>query len=301
MIDPSACKIKMRNGMKIGLIPANVGMKNTEQMIGFAQMAESLAFESIWTFEHVMVPQDYTSKYPYSGDGKMGVAPDTNFIDPLIALSAIAASTKTLRLGTGVNIVSQANPLLLAKQAASLDFVSGGRFMLGAGIGWLEEEFDAMGIPFARRGARFDDYIVAMKKVWAGGVVEHQSDFINWSGFKSFPLPVQRPGVPIIMGGSKGKIFERIAKHGDGWFAPTSDTKSLAPMLEKLKSVCDEQNRDFNTIEITSMWDNQGGIDAIKAFEDIGVARILVPLFALKEGPMEGMTHLAETIIAKLS
>jgi probable F420-dependent oxidoreductase len=301
MIDTSTDKIKIRNGMKIGLIPANVGMKNTEQMIGLAQMAESLAFESIWTFEHAMVPQDYTSKYPYSGDGKMGAAPDTNFIDPLIALSAIAASTKTLRLGTGVNIVSQANPLLLAKQVASLDFVSGGRFMLGAGIGWLEEEFDAMGVPFARRGARFDDYMVAMKKVWAGDVVEHQSDFINWSGFKSYPLPVQRPGVPIIMGGSKGKIFERIAKHGDGWFAPTSDAKSLAPMLETLKSVCAEQNRDFDTIEITSMWDNQGGMDAIKAFEDIGVTRILVPLFALNEGPVEGMTHLADTIIAKLS
>ena len=287
--------------MKIGLIPANVGMKNTEQMIGLAQMAESLAFESIWTFEHAMVPQDYTSKYPYSGDGKMGAAPDTNFIDPLIALSAIAASTKTLRLGTGVNIVAQANPLLLAKQAASLDFVSGGRFMLGAGIGWLEEEFNAMGVPFARRGARFDDYMVAMKKVWAGDVVEHKSDFITWSGFKSYPLPVQRPGVPIIIGGSKGKVFERIAKHGDGWFAPTSDAKSLAPMLETLKSVCTEQGRDFDTVEITSMWDNQGGMDAIKAFEDIGVTRILVPLFALKEGPVEGISHLAESIIAKLS
>lgn len=287
--------------MKIGLIPANVGMKSVEHMVGMAQLAESLSFESLWTFEHVMVPQDYQSKYPYSGDGKMGAAPDTNFIDPLIALSVIAASTKTLRLGTGVNIVSQANPLLLAKQAASLDFISNGRFMLGAGIGWLEEEFDAMGVPFARRGARFDDYMVAMRKVWSGEVVEHQSDFINWSGFQSYPLPVQRPGVPIIMGGSKGKIFQRIAKHGDGWFAPTSDAQSLAPMLETLKSVCAEEGRDYDSIEITSMWDNQGGLDAVKAFEDIGVSRLLVPLFALTEGPVEGITNLAESIIAKLN
>jgi len=286
--------------MKIGLIPANVGLKSVEQMVGMAQLAESLNFESVWTFEHVMVPIDYSSKYPYSSDGKMGGTPDANFIDPLIALSAIAASTKTLRLGTGVNIVSQANPLYLAKQAASLDFISNGRFMLGAGIGWLQEEFDAMGVPFERRGARFDDYLVAMKKVWTGDVVEHQSDFINWSGFQSYPIPIQRPGVPVIIGGSKGKIFERIAKHGDGWFAPTTDAESLAPMLDELKAACSELGRDYASIEITSMWNNRGGMDAIKAFEDIGVSRLLVPLFAMKDGPVEGMGKLAEDIIAKL-
>lgn len=286
--------------MKIGLIPANVGQKSVEKMVGMAQFAESLNFESLWTFEHVMVPVDYNSKYPYSSDGKMGAASDTSFIDPLIALSAIAASTKTIRLGTGVNIVSQVNPLLLAKQAASLDFVSNGRFMLGAGIGWLEEEFNAMGVPFARRGARFDDYMVAMKKVWAGDVVEHQSDFINWSGFQSYPKPIQKSGVPVIIGGSKGKIFERIALHGDGWFAPTTDAEMLSPMLEKLKSTCTELGRDYNSIEITSMWDNQGGMEAVEAFREIGVSRLLVPLFSLAGGPVEGMGRLAEDIIAKL-
>ena len=286
--------------MKIGLIPANVGLKSVEEMVGLAQYAESLKFESVWTFEHVMVPIDYKSQYPYTSSGKMGGEPNTNFIDPLIALSAIAASTKTLRLGTGVNIVAQANPLLLAKQAASLDFISNGRFMLGAGIGWLEEEFNAMGVPFARRGARFDDYMVAMKKVWAGDVVEHQSDFINWSGFQSYPLPVQKPGVPIIIGGSKGKIFERIAKHGDGWFAPTTDAESLSPMLEKLKTTCEELGRDYSSIEITSMWDNRGGMEAVQAFADVGVSRLLVPLFAMKGGPIEGMGKLAEDVITKL-
>ena len=286
--------------MKIGLIPANVGLKSVEEMVGLAQYAESLKFESVWTFEHVMVPIDYKSQYPYTSSGKMGGEPNTNFIDPLIALSAIAASTKTLRLGTGVNIVAQANPLLLAKQAASLDFISNGRFMLGAGIGWLEEEFNAMGVPFARRGARFDDYMVAMKKVWVGDVVEHQSDFINWSGFQSYPLPVQKPGVPIIIGGSKGKIFERIAKHGDGWFAPTTDAESLSPMLEKLKITCEELGRDYSSIEITSMWDNRGGMEAVQAFADVGVSRLLVPLFAMKGGPIEGMGKLAEDVITKL-
>lgn len=286
--------------MKIGLVPVNVGVKSVDQMVGMAQYAESIGIESAWTFEHAMVPVDYSSKYPYSQDGKMGGSPDTNFIDPLIALTAVAANTTTLRLGTGVNIVSQANPLQLAKQAASLDLVSNGRFMLGAGIGWLREEFDAMGVPFERRGARFDDYIVAMKKVWAGDVVEHQSDFINWSGFQSYPLPVQRPGVPIIMGGMKGKIYERIALHGDGWFAPTDNAEMLAPLLEPLKAACAEIGRDYGSVEITSMWNNQGGLDAIKAFEDIGVSRVIVPVFVLDGDPVSGLAKLGDEIIARL-
>lgn len=286
--------------MKIGLIPVNVGVKSVDQIVGLAQYAESLGVESAWTFEHAMVPVDYQSKYPYSQDGKMGAQPETNFIDPLIALTVVAANTKTLRLGTGINIVSQANPLLLAKQAASLDLVSNGRFMLGAGIGWLREEFDAMGVPFERRGARFDDYIEAMKKVWSGDVVEHQSDFINWSGFKSYPLPVQKPGIPIIMGGTKGKVYERIAKHGDGWFAPAVTAEGLAPMLEPLKASCAEFGRDYDSVEITSMWDNQGGLDAVKAFADIGVARLLVPVFALEGDPVAGLSKLGSEIIAKL-
>ena len=118
--------------MKIGLIPVNVGVQSAEQMIGLAQKAESVGVESVWTFEHAIVPIEYESKYPYSPNGKMGVTPETNFIDPLIALTAIAGATERVRLGTGVNILSQTNPLLLAKQAASLDLLSNGRFMLGS-------------------------------------------------------------------------------------------------------------------------------------------------------------------------
>ncbi len=134
--------------MKFGLIPVNIGVQSPEQIVELAQLAESLDFESVWTFEHVIVPLDYASKYPYNPTGKMGAAPETNFVDPLIALSVVAQATSTIRLGTGVNILSQVNPLYMAKQAASLDFISGGRFMLCVGIGWLQEEFDALGVPF---------------------------------------------------------------------------------------------------------------------------------------------------------
>lgn len=285
--------------MKFGLVPVNVGVRRVEQIISLAQLAESVGVESVWTFEHVMVPEDYASKYPYNDDGKMGARPETNFVDPLIALAAIATNTKTLRLATGVNILSQANPLLLAKQAASLDFVSGGRFMLGAGIGWLREEFDAMGVPFERRGARFDDYIVAMRKVWSGEVVEHHSEFIDWSGFKSYPVPQAKAGIPIIMGGTKGKIYERVAAHGDGWFLPVDTASALSAHIAPLKAACAAVGRDPGTVEISCMWNMQGGLDAIKAFADAGVARVVVPVIGLGKDPVAGLQQFANDIIAK--
>ena len=282
--------------MKFGLIPVNIGVQ-PDQMVGLAQLAEGSGFESVWTFEHVIVPVDYESKYPYNDSGKMGGPPETIFVDPLLALTAIAASTKTLRLGTGVNILSQVNPLYMAKQAASLDYLSGGRFELGVGIGWLREEFEALGVPFERRGARFDDYVVAMKKVWSGEVVEHESDFLNWSGFKSYPIPDQKPHLPVVIGGATGKIYQRIARHGDGWFAPMGDPKELAAALEQLKAACDEENRDFSEIEITCMWPGMGGKDFIGALEDVGVSRVVTPLFAFGANPVEGIQKIAEEVI----
>lgn len=281
--------------MKLGLIPINIGMANLEQMVGVARQAEELGFESVWTFEHVIVPEDYSSKYPYHPSGKMGTTPETPFIDPLLALTAVAAATTTLRLGTGVNILSQVNPLYMAKQAASLDFLSGGRFMLGVGIGWLREEFDALGVPFERRGARFDDYVVAMKKIWSGEKFEHHSDFINWEGFKSYPIPVQKP-LPVVIGGAKGKIYERIAKHGDGWFAPIGDPGELKSALGELKAACDANDRDFSEIEITCMWPGVGGAEAVAALADAGAARLVIPVMGLPN-PLEAMQKLSEEII----
>jgi probable F420-dependent oxidoreductase len=282
--------------MKIGLIPVNIGVDSAADMIGLAQHAESLGYESVWTFEHVIVPLEYASKYPYNTSGKMGAAPETNFIDPLIALTAIATHTTTLRLGTGVNILSQTNPLTVAKQSASLDLISNGRFMLGVGIGWLREEFDAMGTPFERRGARFDDYLNGMRKIWSGDVVEHESDFLSWHGFKSYPVPVQDP-FPVIIGGSKGKVFERIATLGQGWYAPSASAEELAPMLEQLKAACNDAGRDYEDVELTTMWPGHGGMDQVAKFAELGVSRLVVPVQALGANPAEGMAKLAEEVI----
>jgi probable F420-dependent oxidoreductase len=227
-----------------------------------------------------------------AGDSK------TPIVDPLITLAAIAASTTKLRLATGVNILTQTNPIYMAKQAASLDFMSNGRFMLGVGIGWLREEYAAIGVPFERRGARHDDYVHAIRKMWTGDVVEHKSDFIDWSGFHSYPLPVQqrgdKPAVPIIIGGTKGKIFERVAKLGDGWYAPTAAPEMLAPMIPQLEAACDAEGRDVSTVEVTSMWfPAMTGKDGIKQFEDLGVERLTVFNPSLGTDPVEGIQRFA--------
>ena len=281
--------------MKVGIIPVNIGVESVEQIVGLAKLAESLKYESVWTFEHVIVPIDYESKYPYNSSGKMGMPPETNFVDPLIALTAVAAVTEEIRLGTGVNILSQVNPLYMAKQAASLDFVSNGRFMLGVGIGWLKEEFEALGVPYEKRGARFDDYVAGMRKIWSEEVVEHESEFISWHGFKSYPLPIQNP-FPVVMGGVKGKIFERTAQLGNGWFAPTGDPSELKEHLESLKIECDKVGRDVGEIEITCMWPGQGGRDFLEELSSVGVGRVVVPMMGAVD-PTEHLQSVAESVM----
>ena len=218
--------------MKIGIVPINVGGAYLQDhMIPMAQHAEEAGLESVWTFEHAIIPVEYESRYPYARSGKMGAAPETWFIDPLVSLAAVAGATSSIRLGTGVNILPQTNPLLFAKQAASIDVVSKGRLMLGLGVGWLEEEFKAMGTPFGRRGRRFTDYVEGMKKVWSGDVVEHKSEFLDWSGFKSYPLPHQRPHPPLIFGGTSKPALRRTARQADGWFAPNHGVSDLTEQL----------------------------------------------------------------------
>ena len=288
--------------MKIGLIAVNVGGEDAaENMVALARKAEQVGLESLWTFEHVVVPLDYQSRYPYHASGKFPAAPETSFIDPLIALSHVAAVSKSLRLGTGINIVPQTNPLLLAKQAASLDYLSGGRLMLGVGAGWLAEEFAAMGTPFEGRGARFDDYLTAMKKVWSGEVVEHESEFLSWSGFKSYPLPVQKPNIPLIIGGTSDAALKRVAAHGDGWIT-VGKPEELAGPHERLQNFAAEAGREMASIETTATWIYvKEGADSRKQYEDLGVSRLLIPWLALGDAdPLAGLDRLGDELLAKL-
>ena len=286
--------------MKIGVIPINIDVSGIDDVVSIAQHAERAGCESIWTAEHVIIPTKLDTDYPYSDTGEMPLGGDMNFFDPLITLTAVAAVTTTLKLGTGINILPQTNPLLLAKQAASLDALSKGRLMLGLGLGWMREEFRAMGTPFERRGARFDDYLQAMRKVWSGDEVNHQSEFLDWRNFRSFPVPARKADLPVFIGGHAGKAFQRAALYGQGWYPAIYSADELAPNIDKLRSACAEVGRNFDDIEITSVWANTGGLDEIKRLKDLGVSRVTVPLQSFADNPIVAISWLADNIIDRI-
>ncbi|MFV8816555.1 TIGR03619 family F420-dependent LLM class oxidoreductase [Haliea sp. E17] len=286
--------------MKIGVIPINIDVAGIEDIVGIARHAEAAGCESVWTAEHVIIPTRLETDYPYSQSGEMPLGGDMNFFDPLVTLSAVAAATSTLKLGTGINILPQTNPLLFAKQAASLDVISGGRLMLGLGLGWMREEFRAMGTPFEKRGARFDDYLQALRKAWSGEEVNHQSEFLDWRNFRSFPIPVAKSDLPVFIGGHAGKAFLRAARYGQGWYPAIYSAAELAPNIDRLRAACAEVGRDFNELEITSVWANTGGLDELRRLRDLGVSRVTVPLQSLPGSAIDGISWLADEVIGRL-
>jgi probable F420-dependent oxidoreductase len=289
--------------MKIGLFGINMAQVDApDTLLPLMKRVEEMGFESVWTGEHVMIPRDYASAYPFNTSGRIGVPPETHFIDPLIALSHVAAHTTTLRLGTGINLLPQSNPLLFAKQVASLDHLSKGRVLLGLGVGWLAEEFTAMGVPFAGRGRRFDDYLRAVKKVWSGVEFEHQSDYLNWSGFKSYPLPHAPSGPPIIIGGHSPAALRRTVATGDGWFAFPKSHDVLSGLLGQLRDRAAAAGRDPATIEITALWrDFADGMASLETYREMGVHRLLVPLGLLARGDLgDNLERLQETVASQL-
>ena len=190
---------------------------NGANAIEAAQAAEKAGFESLWTVEHVVYPDDYASTYPYSADGRMPALPSTPIPDPLIWLAYVASVTTTLRLATGILILPERNPVVLAKELATLDHLSGGRVELGIGVGWLKEEFDALGVPWERRGARTDEYVAAMRALWATDGATFDGEFASFTRVSSNPKP---PGgaVPIVVGGHSRAAAERAGRLGDGLF-----------------------------------------------------------------------------------
>ena len=188
--------------MKFGIIFANVGPWGLpENAMAMAEAAEEFGIESLWTVEHVVVPKGYQSPYPYSPSGRMPGPEDSPIPDPLVWLAFMAARTTTVRLCTGVLILPQRNPLVLAKEVATLDQLSNGRMTLGIGVGWLAEEFAALGVPFAERAARTDETIEAMRAAWTQNPATHAGKFHNFTDVHVLPQPVQSGGVPVVVGG----------------------------------------------------------------------------------------------------
>src|SRR5579875_1125065 len=213
--------------MKAGIIFANSGPFSRPELFGqLAREAEEFGFESIWTVEHVVVPQPHTP-YPGSKDGQMPGGDDVAIPDPLIPLGYAAALTSRIKLATGIVILPQRHPLYLAKQLATIDLLSHGRMILGIGSGWMKEEFDAVGVDFHRRGAITDESIQAMRAVWNDNPASFHGQHFHFHDVKSLPKPVQPGGVPIHVGGHSAAAARRAGRFGDGFFPTIVDPAKL--------------------------------------------------------------------------
>jgi len=288
--------------MKYGIIFANTGPAavDPEYLAEFAQLAEENGFESLWTVEHVVVPAGYESSYPYSRSGKMPGGEDLPIPDPLVWLSYVAAVTSRIRLATGILILPQRNPVVLAKEVATLDVLSGGRVTLGVGVGWLQEEFDALGVPFADRGPRTDEAVAALRCLWAEEEPTFSGDYWSFERAKSYPKPLQAGGVPVVVGGHSKAAARRAGRLGDGFFPGRGALDELAPLLDEMRSAAADAGRDPDAIEVTA-----GGamdVDGVKQFADLGVSRMVVPPLGYDLATLrDQLPRFADTVIAPTS
>lgn len=288
--------------MKFGLLFANTGpFVETSNLVELAQTAEEVGFESLWTVEHVIWPSDYNSTYPYSPDGKMPGDSTSAIPDPLIWLAYAAASTKTIKIGTGILILPERNPLVLAKSAATLAALSGGRFELGIGVGWLKEEFEALGISWEKRGKRTDEYIGAMQALWSNDDAHFDGEFTSFQNVTSNPKP---PGgsVPIVIGGHSKAAARRAGKYGNGFFPGKGSMTELAELFDVMNQAAADAGRDPSAIEITAPHPGLFGADPAGAAEELraaGVSRTVVPAFVLlgKEGLAEKAAGIKAAIL----
>jgi probable F420-dependent oxidoreductase len=285
--------------MKVGLAFASSIGIDGEAAVDICRRAEAAGFESVWGGEHVVLPDSIASKYPYTKDGRIPAEPDTPIPDPLIWLAFAAAAAPTLRLGTCILIVPQRNPLVLAKELATLDQLSGGRVELGLGVGWLKEEFDALGIAWDRRGARNDEYIAAMRALWSGPHAEFHGEFVDFEPATCSPRPVNG-SIPVIVGGDSDAAIQRAVRIADGYFPGEGDAEQLAALLGRLRQAAEQADRDPQSIRISAIFGAQmanpeAGVEQMAA---LGVDRIMVPAFFFAgPGGLDRLSEFAEKVI----
>lgn len=260
--------------MKFGIRYCNTGRYvDPVPAVELVQAAEAAGFESAWTVEHTVIPRGYQSAYPYANDGRLpGGEGDFVLPDPQIWMAYVAARTTTIKLATGILILPQHNPVICAKQVATLDHMSGGRVLLGIGVGWLREEFEALGVPFAERGARTEDYIHALRALWSMDVPTYEGRFVRFREAFMRPKPVNGT-VPIIIGGHSKAAAARAGRLADGFFPARGASPEL---LAVVHAAAEAAGRDPRAIEITaSMPDDPAEIPALAAR---GISRVLVPV-----------------------
>jgi probable F420-dependent oxidoreductase len=255
--------------MKIALFGINTGpCANPSTATTVAQAAEAAGFESVWTGEHIVLPEPQVPPSP--------VPANTLFIDSAIALSFVAAHTNRIRLGTGIIILPQRNPVVLAKELASVDVLSNGRLIFGIGIGYLQPEFAAIGAPFDHKGPRTEEFLAAMIALWSMERPEYHGRFVSFKGIDAMPRPVQKPHPEIVFGGHTREAYGRAARLARGWFGFALDVAGTSKCIEGLKHACSSAGRRFEDLEISVTPRGRVDLETAKRFAELGVGRLIL-------------------------
>lgn len=241
-----------------------------------AKAAEHHGFATLWAGEHVVMIDNPASTYPYSDDGKITVPARADWLDPLICLSFAAAATTTIGVATGVLLLPEHNPVLVAKQSASLDRLSNGRFTLGIGIGWLKEEFDALGVPFARRTQRTQEYVDAIRTLWRDDVATFRGEFVDFTSVRVNPKPVRAGRIPIVLGGNSDAAMHRIVAWGDGWYGFNLDgVAAVADRVKLIDRLCRDAGRERAELRLAVAL-RQPHSDDVPVLAELGVDELVV-------------------------
>jgi probable F420-dependent oxidoreductase len=264
--------------MKLGAFcPLSSPAADAAYVRAFGETAEGLGFDSLWVAEHVVLFDEYGSKYPYSPDGKIPARPTSGVLEPLTSLAYLAAVTSRIRLGTGILLVPQRNPVYTAKEAANVDWLSGGRLDLGVGVGWLAEEFRAVGVPWPRRGERTRSYIEVMRRLWCDEISEYKDEFYELPACRQFPKPVQKPHVPIHFGGESDAALQRVADVGQGWYGFNLEPEDLAERVRTLEKLLAANGRKRADIQISvSPYTREMSPKKLEAYRRAGADQVIL-------------------------
>ena len=255
--------------MKIGLYGINLGvLADREAMLRVARTAEAANFESLWTGEHVVFVDPQQPPSP--------LVPDTPIADTVATLAFLAGATERVRLASGILLLPQRNPVVLAKELAGIDVLSGGRLILGIGVGSVEGEFDAIGVPFRERGARGSEHIEVIRTLWTQEQPAFEGRFTSFSGIQSRPLPLQQPHPPIVIGGYSDAAHRRTITQGDGWYGFMMDVEGAAAAIQALDETAEKVERPdhLGPLEITITPRGRLDREAVERFAEAGVHRL---------------------------
>ena len=264
--------------MRIGLfLGVSVPPATPQSLLAVARAAESHGFSSLWLGEHVVLFDEHLRNYPYAESGDFPIKGEGGMAEPFTTLAFLAAATSTIRLGTGVCLVPQRNPLYTAEEVANVDWLSGGRFDFGIGVGWQREEFEALGVPFERRGRRNDEYIELMRSLWCDSVSSFQGEFWTLPECRAFPKPVQQPHPPIHVGGESDVALRRVVQLGAEWFPFNLDPEGLAARRADLARLLDGSGRTIDDVHITLHPPRQAAAPELDAaYAEAGVDQLVV-------------------------